>query len=132
MLVTFPGCLPCPYMVKRFRIFFQATTGPILMKLCKKHQRPKPFIVCPNYDPGLTLTYFTTRVKFCHLGFHMGKCNNDGFFGKYVAISSERFPVPLGTKDTTWACHKIIVKILYNLTLNNTIHDTTMGSGRRN
>ena len=40
------------------KIFFLGTTGPILMKLCMKHQRPKPFIIYANYDPGLTLTYF--------------------------------------------------------------------------
>ena len=34
------------------------------MKFCMKHQRPKPFIVCPNYDPGLTLTYFSARSNF--------------------------------------------------------------------
>ena len=27
------------------------------MKLCMKHQGPKPFIFYSNYDPGLTLTY---------------------------------------------------------------------------
>ena len=31
------------------------------MKLCMKHQRPTPFSMCANYDPGLTLTYFTAR-----------------------------------------------------------------------
>ena len=29
-----------------------------------KHQRPKPFIFCSNYDPELTLTYFMTRSNF--------------------------------------------------------------------
>ena len=40
------------------------TTCQILIKLCMKHQRPKPFIICANYDPGLTLTYFTARFNF--------------------------------------------------------------------
>ena len=26
------------------------------MKLCMEHQRPKHFIICANYDLGLTLT----------------------------------------------------------------------------
>ena len=43
---------------------FPGTTRQILMKLCMKHQRPKPFIICANYDPGLTLTYFTARSNF--------------------------------------------------------------------
>ena len=45
-------------------IFFPGTTGHILLKLCMKHQRPKPFIIYANYDPGLTLTYFTARSNF--------------------------------------------------------------------
>ena len=43
---------------------FPGTSGQILMKLCMKHQRPKPFIICANYDPGLTLTYFNARSNF--------------------------------------------------------------------
>ena len=35
-----------------------------MMKLCMKHQRPKPFIFCSNYDPGLTLTYLMARSNF--------------------------------------------------------------------
>ena len=46
------------------RTFFPGTTGQILMKLCMKHQRPKPVIICANYDAGLTLTYFTARSNF--------------------------------------------------------------------
>ena len=42
-------------------ILFPGNTGPILMKLCMKCQRTKPFIICANYDPELTLTYFTAR-----------------------------------------------------------------------
>ena len=34
---------------------------PIVMKLCMKDQRPKPFIIYLNYEPGLTMTYFTSR-----------------------------------------------------------------------
>ena len=32
--------------------FFPGTTGLILMKLCMKHQKPKSFIICSNYDFG--------------------------------------------------------------------------------
>ena len=32
------------YGKKNLKIFFPGTTGLILMKLCMKHQRPKPFI----------------------------------------------------------------------------------------
>ena len=51
------------------KIFFLGTTGLILMKLCMKHQRPKPFIFCSNYDPGMTLTYFMARSNFATLVF---------------------------------------------------------------
>ena len=34
-----------------------------------KHQRPKPFIICENNDPVLTLTYFTARSNFAIYGF---------------------------------------------------------------
>ena len=43
------------------------------MKLCMKHQRPKPFIVVQIMN--LDLLY--GKVKFCKFGFYMGKCNND-------------------------------------------------------
>ena len=51
------------------RTFFPGTTGQILMKLCMKHQRHKPFIICANYDPWLTLTYFTARSNFATKAF---------------------------------------------------------------
>ena len=52
------------YGKNTLKIFFPGTTGLILMKLCMKHQRPKPFIFCSNYDPGLTMTYFMARSNF--------------------------------------------------------------------
>ena len=47
------------YSKNILEIFFPGTTGLMFMKLGMKHQRPKPIIVCTNYDPGLILTYFT-------------------------------------------------------------------------
>ena len=44
------------------KIFFPGTTGLILINLCRKHQRPKTFIFCSNYDHRLTLTYFMARL----------------------------------------------------------------------
>ena len=74
------------YGINPLKIFFSGTTWQILIKLCMKHQRPKPFIICANYDPGLTLTLFYGKVKFCNLGFYMGKRDNDGFFGNYCIL----------------------------------------------
>ena len=51
------------------KIFFPGTTGLILMKLCMKHKRPKPFIFCSKFDPGLTLTYFMARYFFATYAF---------------------------------------------------------------
>ena len=49
---------PIPiYGKNTLKIFFPGTTGLSLMKLSMKHQRPKPFIFCSNYDPGLTMTW---------------------------------------------------------------------------
>ena len=52
------------YCKHTLKTFIPETTGQILMKLCMKHQRPKPFIIYTNYDPGLTLTHFTARLNF--------------------------------------------------------------------
>ena len=45
------------YGKNSLKIFLPGNSGPILMKLCLKNQRPKPFIICANYDPLMTLTY---------------------------------------------------------------------------
>ena len=33
------------------------------------HRGPWPIIFCSHYDPGMTLTYFTTRSNFATLAF---------------------------------------------------------------
>ena len=48
------------YGKNTLEIFFPGITGLILVK----HQRLKPIIVCTNYYPGLTLTYFTVMSNF--------------------------------------------------------------------
>ena len=73
------------YGKKTLKILFSGTSGPILMKLCMKYQRPKPLIVCTNYDPGLTLIYFTARSNL-QLRLYMGKCDIDGFFVAFYCI----------------------------------------------
>ena len=49
------------YGKNNLQILFPGTTGLILMKICMKHHRPKPFMFSSNYDPGLILTYFMVR-----------------------------------------------------------------------
>ena len=48
-----------------------------------KHLGIKSIIVYSNDDPELTLTNFTAKSKLCKIGFYMGKCDIDGFFGNY-------------------------------------------------
>ena len=45
-----------PIFGKNTLIFFPGTFRLILMKFCMKHQRPKSFIFCSNYETLLTLT----------------------------------------------------------------------------
>ena len=37
-----------------------------------KHQRLKLNNFCSNEYPGLTSTFFKSKVKFCNLGYYMG------------------------------------------------------------
>ena len=46
------------------KIFFPGTTELILMKLCMKHQRTRPYSFYSNCNPWLTLTYFMARSNF--------------------------------------------------------------------
>ena len=68
--ITKTAAMPI-YGRNTLKTFCPGTTGQILMTLCMKHQRPKPFIIkfCANYDPGLTLTYFMARSNFAACAF---------------------------------------------------------------
>ena len=68
------------YGKNTLKIFLPGTTELILMKLCMKHQRPYPFILCSNHDPWLAFTYLMAR-SILQLRLLCGKCHNDGFFG---------------------------------------------------
>ena len=46
---------------KTLKIFFSRTRRPMKLKLGIKHQAMKPYKVCVNHDPGMTLTFFTAR-----------------------------------------------------------------------
>ena len=46
----------------------------MLLCLCKYYQG------CSNYDHGLTLTPFYANVKFGHIGFCIGKSENNIFW----------------------------------------------------
>ena len=54
------------------------------MKLGMKHWGLQPIIVCSNDDPGVTLTYFTTRSNLV-TGFSIGKSDGSGFFRSYYS-----------------------------------------------
>ena len=57
------------YGKNTLKIFVPGSAGLIFMKLCMKHQRPKRFTVCSNYDPGSSLTYFMSRSNFATKAF---------------------------------------------------------------
>ena len=58
---TLPRRLPCPYVVKTFKIFFRGT-GPVALKFGIQY-----FNVYINDDPGLTLTSFMARSNLSPL-----------------------------------------------------------------
>ena len=46
-------------MVKTFKIFFYGTKRLMTLKLSMQHLVLKYYQICPNDDPGVTLTYFS-------------------------------------------------------------------------
>ena len=42
-----------------------------------------------NYDPGLTMTFFYTKVIFGHIAFRMRKSENYLIFGNYCSLRSQ-------------------------------------------
>ena len=61
------------------------------LKLSMKHCLCKYYQGYSNYDPGLTLNLFYTKVRFGHIGFYMGKSENYFLFGKTVAALGLKF-----------------------------------------
>ena len=53
------------------------------MKLGMQHQELQPIIVCPNHDPGLTLTYLTAKsnllTNFLTQAFPLKKVKTEDF-----------------------------------------------------
>ena len=56
--ITWPRWPPCQLMVKTFKIFAR-TNIPMILKFGMDHYVLKLYKVYVNYDPELTLTYFT-------------------------------------------------------------------------
>ena len=61
------------------KIFFSRFDGPISMKFGLQHWGLLPIIVCSNGDPGVTLTYFTTRSNLVTLAFQWEKVKTVDF-----------------------------------------------------
>ena len=55
------------YSKNTLKIFYPGTTGLILMKLCMKLHRTKPFIFFFKLLPFVDLDLFYGKVKFCKL-----------------------------------------------------------------
>ena len=66
---------------------FSGTSGPICTKrgTCMFHWKLWPIIVCTNYDPWLTLTYFMARTNFVTYAFLYEKSENSGSFKNIAA-----------------------------------------------
>ena len=54
------------YGKNTLKIFFPGTTGQILMNLCWKHKRPKPFIICikETFYGHISLKQYATGILF--------------------------------------------------------------------
>ena len=55
------------------KIFFSRTKRPMTLKLGMQHRIFEYYQICSNSAPGLTLTYFTGKVKFGPLCYCIGK-----------------------------------------------------------
>ena len=98
--VTWPTRPPCTYMAKSLKNLL-----PIYGKNFKKSSSPEPLdgwpwnLVCwscigvlPRLFkswPWVDLDPFYAKVKFCHIGFCMGKSENYLFFGNYCSLGSQ-------------------------------------------
>ena len=61
------------------KIFFSGTKRPMTLNLGMHHRVLEYYQVCSNDDPGLTLTYFTTRLNLVPYSFVWEK-GKTGFF----------------------------------------------------
>ena len=69
-----------------YKIFFSGTKRPMTLKLGKQYWVYRYYQVCSNDDPGLTLTYFTTRSNFLPYAFVREKCKTMDFFRNYCLL----------------------------------------------
>ena len=76
VVVTWPRWPPCPYMLKTLK----RTKRPMTSKFCMQHWVLEYYQVCSNDDPGMTLTYFTSRPTFVPYAFVWGKGKTLFFF----------------------------------------------------
>ena len=61
------------YEKKTLKIIFSRTGSPMILKLGMQHWKFKFYKIYINNDPGLTLTYFTTRSNWVAYMFEWGK-----------------------------------------------------------
>ena len=67
------------------KIFFSGTKRPMTLKLYMQHRVLKYYQIYSNDDPGLTLTYFTTRSNLVPYAFVWEK-GKTGFFRNYCRL----------------------------------------------
>ena len=76
-------------MVKTLKIFFSGTKRPMTLTLRMQHWVHEYYQVCPNDDPGLTLTYFTARSNLVPYAFVWGKGKTIDFLETIVVMVSK-------------------------------------------
>ena len=77
------------YGEKASNIFLSGTDRPISMKVGMLHWGLQPIIVCSNDDPGVTMTYFTTRSNLVILAFLWEKVKTVDFSENIAASDSK-------------------------------------------
>ena len=73
-----------PIHGKKLKIFFSGTKRLMALKLGMQHRVLEYYQVCSNYDPGLTVTYFTARSNLVPCAFVWEKGKTKDFSGTIV------------------------------------------------
>ena len=68
------------------KVFFSGTGRPISTKLGMYNPGLQPIIVCSNYDPGVTLAYFSARSNLVTYVFQLEKVKRVDFSETIAAI----------------------------------------------
>ena len=79
VMVTWPRCSPCPYIVKILKIFFSRTEQSVILNLGIQHPDTRLLPNSFKWRPWVDLDLFYGNVKFGPFCFCMGKSENNWF-----------------------------------------------------